>query len=177
MKKIVLILSAALLLAACGEKQENEKMKPQVSKEEQAAAMQEVQAFIRDAGVYFIATEDGDQPQVRPFNSAEIIDGELYLLTGKKKDVFKQLAANPKAEICAFDGSTWLHLQDVLDLLGLGPGDLAHVQETFLERNPMFSDSYQPGDDNMAMMRFTDVTVRYFAFPGPTEQRRTYFGL
>ena len=59
MKKIVLILSAALLLAACGEKQENKKMKPQVSKEEQAAAMQEVQAFIRDAGVYFIATEDG----------------------------------------------------------------------------------------------------------------------
>ncbi len=96
MKKIVLILSAALLLAACGEKQENEKMKPQVSKEEQAAAMQEVQAFIRDAGVYFIATEDGDQPQVRPFNSAEIIDGELYLLTGKKKDVFKQLEKNGK---------------------------------------------------------------------------------
>ena len=26
------------------------------------------------------------------------------------------------------------HLQDVLDLLGLGPGDLAHVQEAFLAR-------------------------------------------
>ena len=91
MKTKTIIMAVLLLLTACGEKKENEKMKPQVSKEEQVAAMQEVQAFIRDAGVYFIATEDGDQPQVRPFNSAEIIDGELYLLTGKKKDVFDQM--------------------------------------------------------------------------------------
>jgi len=175
MKKIVLILSAALLLAACGEKQENEKMKPQVSKEEQAAAMQEVQAFIRDAGVYFIATEDGDQPQVRPFNSAEIIDGELYLLTGKKKDVFKQLEKNGKFALVSLNYQPEMAVMRLTGTLQLV--DDRHVQETFLERNPMFSDSYQPGDDNMAMMRFTDVTVRYYAFPGPTEQRRTYFGL
>lgn len=175
MKKIVLILSAALLLAACGEKQENEKMKPQVSKEEQAAAMQEVQAFIRDAGVYFIATEDGDQPQVRPFSSAEIIDGELYLLTGKKKDVFKQLEKNGKFALVSLNYQSEMAVMRLTGTLQLV--DDRHVQETFLERNPMFSDSYQPGDDNMAMMRFTDVTVRYFAFPGPTEQRRTYFGL
>lgn len=175
MKKIVLILSAALLLAACGEKQENEKMKPQVSKEEQAAAMQEVQAFIRDAGVYFIATEDGDQPQVRPFNSAEIIDGELYLLTGKKKDVFKQLEKNGKFALVSLNYQPEMAVMRLTGTLQLV--DDRHVQETFLERNPMFSDSYQPGDDNMAMMRFTDVTVRYFVFPGPTEQRRTYFGL
>ena len=175
MKKIVLILSAALLLAACGEKQENEKMKPQVSKEEQAAAMQEVQAFIRDAGVYFIATEDGDQPQVRPFNSAEIIDGELSLLTGKKKDVFKQLEKNGKFALVSLNYQPEMAVMRLTGTLQLV--DDRHVQETFLERNPMFSDSYQPGDDNMAMMRFTDVTVRYFAFPGPTEQRRTYFGL
>ena len=175
MKKIVLILSAALLLAACGEKQENEKMKPQVSKEEQAAAMQEVQAFIRDAGVYFIATEDGDQPQVRPFNSAEIIDGELYLLTSKKKDVFKQLEKNGKFALVSLNYQPEMAVMRLTGTLQLV--DDRHVQETFLERNPMFSDSYQPGDDNMAMMRFTDVTVRYFAFPGPTEQRRTYFGL
>lgn len=175
MKKIVLILSAALLLAACGEKQENEKMKPQVSKEEQAAAMQEVQAFIRDAGVYFIATEDGDLPQVRPFNSAEIIDGELYLLTGKKKDVFKQLEKNGKFALVSLKYQPEMAVMRLTGTLQLV--DDRHVQETFLERNPMFSDSYQPGDDNMAMMRFTDVTVRYFAFPGPTEQRRTYFGL
>ena len=141
-------------------------MKPQVSKEEQAAAMQEVQAFIRDAGVYFIATEDGDQPQVRPFNSAEIIDGELYLLTGKKKDVFKQLEKNGKFALVS------LNYQPEMAVMRL-TGTLQLVDD----RNPMFSDSYQPGDDNMAMMRFTDVTVRYFAFPGPTEQRRTYFGL
>ncbi len=137
--------------------------------------MQEVQAFIRDAGVYFIATEDGDQPQVRPFNSAEIIDGELYLLTGKKKDVFKQLEKNGKFALVSLNYQPEMAVMRLTGTLQLV--DDRHVQETFLERNPMFSDSYQPGDDNMAMMRFTDVTVRYFAFPGPTEQRRTYFGL
>ena len=29
------------------------------------------------------------------------------------------------------------HLQDVLDLVGLGPGDLAHVQEAFLAREDL----------------------------------------
>ena len=58
--------------------------------------MKEVYDFLKKCGVFYIATVDGDQPRVRPFGTAEIFDNHLYIQTGKKKDVFKQIEANNK---------------------------------------------------------------------------------
>lgn len=52
-------------------------------------------------GVFYIATEDGDQPRVRPFDGAALIDGKIYIETLKAKNVAKQLQKNPKCEIFA----------------------------------------------------------------------------
>lgn len=49
-----------------------------------------------------MATVKGDQPRVRPFGTAHIFEGKLYIQTGKVKDVSKQIHTNPKVEICAF---------------------------------------------------------------------------
>ncbi len=168
------MLAAAFIIAACGNDRQNDNtMSKKTNQEDRLAAMTEVRTFIKDAGVYFIATVDGDQPEVRPFNSAEIIDGELYLMTGKKKDVFKQLEKNGKFAIVVLKYKPQM---EIMRLTGtLVNDDDIRLQETFLERNPMFRNSYQPGDGNMAMLRFSDVTVRFFTFPGPTEQRRLYF--
>lgn len=68
--------------------------------------MEKVVKFLKDAGTYYLATVEGDRPRVRPFGTAHIFEGRLYIQTGKKKDVSKQLHINPKAEICAFkDGA------------------------------------------------------------------------
>ena len=64
--------------------------------------MEKICNFLKEAGVYYLATMDGDQPRVRPFGTALLFEGKLYIQTGKVKPVSKQLAANPKAEICAF---------------------------------------------------------------------------
>ena len=50
-----------------------------------------------------------DRPRVRPFGTAHIFEGKLYIQTGKVKEVSKQLHANSKAEICAFTVS-YTHL-------------------------------------------------------------------
>ena len=49
--------------------------------------MKEVQEFLKECGVYFLATMDNDQPRVRPFGTAEIFEGHLYIQTGKIKNV------------------------------------------------------------------------------------------
>ena len=64
--------------------------------------MEKVCEFLKSAGVYYLATVEGDQPRVRPFGTAHIFEGKLYIQTGKVKPVSHQLAANPKAELCAF---------------------------------------------------------------------------
>ena len=62
--------------------------------------MERVCKFLKDAGTYYLATVEGEQPRVRPFGTAHIFEGRLYIQTGKAKPVSGQLMANPKAEIC-----------------------------------------------------------------------------
>ena len=47
------------------------------NKEKKAMNMQDVYQFLKDAGVYYIATVDGDQPRVRPFGTIHIFEGKL----------------------------------------------------------------------------------------------------
>ena len=72
--------------------------------------MEQVENFLKEAETYYLATVEGDQPRVRPFGTAHIFEGKLYIQTGKVKEVSKQLHANPKAEICAFKNGEWLRV-------------------------------------------------------------------
>ena len=76
--------------------------------------MEEIVKFLKEAETYYLATVEGDQPRVRPFGTAHIFEGKLYIQTGKKKDVSKQLHANPKAELCAFKGGEWIRVSGEL---------------------------------------------------------------
>ena len=40
--------------------------------------MQRAEKFLKEAGTYFLATVEGDQPRVRPFGTANIFDGKPY---------------------------------------------------------------------------------------------------
>jgi len=51
------------------------------------------------SGVYYIATTDGEQPHVRPFDGAVEFGGSIYIGTNRGKDVYKQILKNPKVEI------------------------------------------------------------------------------
>ena len=72
--------------------------------------MERVEKFLKEAETYYLATVEGDQPRVRPFGTAHIFEGKLYIQTGKAKEVSKQIHANPKVEICAFKNGEWLRV-------------------------------------------------------------------
>ena len=76
--------------------------------------MERVCKFLKDAETYYLATVDGNRPRVRPFGTAHIFEGRLYIQTGRKKEVSRQIAANPNVEICAFKGGEWLRLSGEL---------------------------------------------------------------
>ena len=126
--------------------------------------MQEVQNYLKECGAFYIATVDGDQPRVRPFGVSEIINGRLYIMTGKVKDVFKQMDANGKFEICALkpSGSEWMRLSGTL----VNDDDLA-VKTEFLERNPGLKGMYKPDDGNMAVLYITNGVARFCSFAAP----------
>lgn len=51
------------------------------------------------AGIFYIATVEGDQPRVRPFDAAVVVDGVVYIGTNHHKKVYQQILKNPKVEI------------------------------------------------------------------------------
>ena len=132
--------------------------------------MKEVQVYLKECGAFFIATVDGDQSRVRPFGVSEIIDGRLYIMTGKRKDVFKQMAANGKFEICALkpSGAEWMRLSGTL----VNDETLA-VKEEFLNRNEELKLMYRADDDNMAVLYIQDATARFCSFSAP-ERKVTF---
>ena len=63
--------------------------------------MSKINDFLNDAGVFFLATTDGDQPKCRPLGAHFEMDGKEIFGIGDFKNVYKQLKANPKCEIVA----------------------------------------------------------------------------
>ena len=63
--------------------------------------MSRINDFLNDAGVFFLATTDGDQPKCRPLGAHLEMDGKVIFGVGDFKNVYKQLVANPKCEIIA----------------------------------------------------------------------------
>ena len=61
--------------------------------------IEKVCEFLEKTRTYYLATVEGDQPRVRPFGTANIFEGRLYIQTGKSKPVSKQLLAKDSMEL------------------------------------------------------------------------------
>ncbi|MCR4581060.1 MAG: pyridoxamine 5'-phosphate oxidase family protein [Bacilli bacterium] len=127
--------------------------------------MEEVQNFLKECGVYYLATVEGDQPRVRPFGTAEIFENHLYIQTGKVKNVSKQIANNPKVELCAFKDGTWLRVSGTLV-----NDDNIKAKEDMLDKNPTLKNMYDAQDDNTQVLYFEHATATFYSF---TSEPRT----
>ena len=126
--------------------------------------MEKVCQFLKDAGTYYLATVEGDQPRVRPFGTAHIFEGKLYIQTGKIKPTSKQIAANPKAEICAFKDGTWLRLAGTLV-----EDDRTEARKSMLDAYPQLRAMYDENDGNTQVLYFKDAVATFSSFTAPPE--------
>jgi len=121
--------------------------------------MKEVYDFLKKCGYYCIATVEGDQPRVRPFSTVDLFEGKLYIQTGKVKDVSKQMNANPKIEICAFDSGIWIRVQAVAIL-----DDRREAKQHMLDTYPVLQDRYSADDGNTQVWYLKDATATISSF-------------
>ena len=121
--------------------------------------IEKVYQFLDEAKTYYLATVEGDQPRCRPFGTALLYDGKLYIQTGKVKAVSKQIAANPKVEICAFNGGKWLRVAGELV-----NDDSRDVKVAMLEKMPMLKKMYSADDDNTQVLYFKNATATFCSF-------------
>ena len=126
--------------------------------------MQQVYDLLQKCGTYYLATVEGEQPRVRPFGTVDLFEGKLYLQTGLSKSVAQQLKADPKVELCAFDGERWLRVAAtaVYD-------DNLEAQKHMLAAYPSLQAMYQPGDGNTAVYYLKDATATFSSFTAAPE--------
>jgi len=121
--------------------------------------MDKVLKFLKDAETYYLATVEGDQPKVRPFGTAHIFEGKLYIQTGKVKDVSKQLHQNPKAEICAFKNVEWLRVSGKLI-----EDNRNEARQSMLDAYPGLQKMYKADDGNTEVFYFENATAIFSSF-------------
>lgn len=121
--------------------------------------MQEVYEFLKACGTYYLATVEGDQPRVRPFGTIDIFEDKLYIQTGKVKDVSKEMQANPKVEICAFDGQKWIRVagEVVRD-------DRVEPKKHMLDSYPNLQALYRADDDNTEVLYLKNANATIYSF-------------
>ena len=129
--------------------------------------MERVVKFLKDAGEYYLATVDGDQPRVRPFGTVNIFDGKVYIQTGKKKDVSKQIHANPKVELCAFMNGEWIRVSGELV-----EDPRREAKQSMLDAYPSLQGMYSADDDNTEVFYFENATAVISSFTKAPETIR-----
>ena len=168
MKKLILIAMAAMTVLSCGNNTQNKSTEGNGTMITETTPNPEnalrAQQFLKDAGSYFLATVDGDQPHVRPFGTAEIFEGKLYIQTGKVKNVYKQIIANPKAEICAFKDGKWIRI--VCELI---PDDRVSAKKDMLDKNESLRSMYNENDDNTIVFYMRNASAAISSFTSETE--------
>lgn len=129
--------------------------------------MQEVCDFLKKCGVYFLATAEGDQPRVRPFGTATIFEGKLYLQSGKVKKVSRQVQANPKIEICAWDAPSgrWLRVEATLV-----EDDRREARQWMLDQYPDLKARYSADDDNTQTLYLKNATATFSSLAGEARE-------
>ena len=126
--------------------------------------MEKVYNFLKEAGVYYLATVEGDQPRVRPFGTVNIFEGKLYIQTGKVKPVSKQIGANPKVEISAFHNGTWIRVAGELV-----EDDRVEAKKSMLDSYPDLRGMYDENDDNTQVLYFKNAKATFSSFTAPEE--------
>ncbi|MBR4872388.1 MAG: pyridoxamine 5'-phosphate oxidase family protein [Clostridia bacterium] len=121
--------------------------------------MKRVHDFLKKAEVYYLATTEGDQPRVRPFGTIHEFEGKLYIQTGKIKPTSHQLAANNKAEICAFSEGSWIRVA-----CELVEDDRVEAKKSMLDAYPMLRGMYDENDGNTQVFYMKNATATFCAF-------------
>jgi len=121
---------------------------------------------LKNIGVFYVATAEGDQPRVRPFSSVTEFEGNAYICTNNTKKVYAQIMQDAKVEISgmAKDG-TWLRVQAVLVR-----DDRDEARKAMLEDPTGPKTLYTIGDGIFEVFKLTQIKALKYSFTKEPEE-------
>ena len=119
-------------------------------------SVKKVYDFLEDAKTFYLATVEGDQPRVRPYGAMLFYDDKIYIMAFGQTNATRQIAANCKAEICAFKGKT-LRIE-----CKLVEDNRPEVQKALIEKMPVLKPALGENGENGVMYYLKDATANFF---------------
>lgn len=119
-------------------------------------AVKKVYDFLESAKTFYLATVEGDQARVRPYGAMLFFEGKIYIMAFGKTNATRQIAENPKAEICAFKGMT---LRIACTLV---EDNRPEVGRALVEKMPVLKDALGENGENGVMYYLKDATASFF---------------
>ena len=104
------------------------------------------------------------QAAVHHRHLAEAQTSRLYIQTGRRKDVSKQIRANDRIEICAFDGQKWLRIAACAV-----EDDRRQARKSMLDAYPELRKMYDEDDGNTQVLYLADATATLSSFTEPPQ--------
>ncbi|AKN31196.1 NimC/NimA family protein [Clostridium carboxidivorans P7] len=127
--------------------------------------MKKALEFLKESGTFYLATNEGDQPRVRPFGAVFEYEGKLYIVSNNTKKCFKQMMENPKVEISAMNKKgQWIRITGEI-----ANDDRREVKELALEAVPSLKSMYSVDDGIFATLYFTKGTATISSFTAEPE--------
>ncbi|MBQ7279904.1 MAG: pyridoxamine 5'-phosphate oxidase family protein [Bacteroidales bacterium] len=119
-------------------------------------SIKKVYDFLEDAKTFFLATADGDQPRVRPYGAMMFFEGKIYIMAFGKTNATRQIAANNKAELCAFKGRTLrIECQLVED-------NRPEVGKALVDKMPVLKPALGENGENGVMYYLKNATATFY---------------
>ena len=120
--------------------------------------IQKVNDFLADAGVFFLASIDGDQAKCRPLGFHMLIDDKIYFGVGTFKEVWKQIQENPKIEIVALNDEK----DKFIRYYGTATADdNPELVEKAFEIMPEIGEIYKANNWEMGIFYLDDATAEF----------------
>lgn len=116
--------------------------------------MIDIVQFIKEAGMFFLATSENGQPKQRPFGGVTKLNGRIYFDTNTEKAVYKQMVANPQISICAFSKGRWLRIEGQAV-----PDHSRETLEAITSQNPMLKKLWEKEGETFTSLYLADATA------------------
>ena len=126
--------------------------------------MNEIYELLKEAGIFFIATVDGDQPHVRVFGATVMYNNKIYIHTGLGKPVANQMEANPKVEICTFAKGKMMRITAKVN-----HDPSIEAQQAMLDANPSLTKMYAVNDGKNSVWYLSDIKATVAMGPNVRE--------
>ncbi|MDR1460905.1 MAG: pyridoxamine 5'-phosphate oxidase family protein [Campylobacteraceae bacterium] len=133
--------------------------------------MQEIIDFLNAAGAFFVGTVDEKgKPRVRPFSFIMEWEGKLTFVTNNQKDVYKQLNANPYADICAFNSSDeWIRISGKVKFF-----QNVEANRKVFEIMPMLKEMYTSAENPILVcFSYEEGEAAFYAFRSGNQPFKT----